>query len=99
MTIQRCTAGCWNSVGNGRAWVGAIDPLPATAVHIIGESIIVSLRFWLCALALYPAAAAAQTSTDEQLWLNVTAQGAIAGDVIHFVEFQPRYGDGVSNLD
>ncbi|MDF2639223.1 MAG: hypothetical protein K0R64_2207 [Novosphingobium lindaniclasticum] len=43
--------------------------------------------------------AAAETREDEQVWVNLTAMGAIAGDVVYFAEIQPRMGDGVSRLD
>ncbi|NJC34575.1 hypothetical protein GGR88_002089 [Sphingomonas jejuensis] len=41
----------------------------------------------------------AAASTDEQLWLNVTVQGPVAGPVVYFAEIQPRFGDGISTLD
>jgi len=43
--------------------------------------------------------APAVASTDEQLWLNVTVQGQVAGPFVYFAELQPRFGDGISDLD
>lgn len=43
--------------------------------------------------------ARAQTTEDEQLWLNLTAMGPVSGDLIYFAEIQPRFGDGVSRPD
>jgi hypothetical protein len=43
--------------------------------------------------------AAAETRHDEQAWVNLTAMGPIAGDLVYFAEFQPRIGDRVSRLD
>jgi hypothetical protein len=52
------------------------------------------------ALALFPAAdLRAQTRQDEQVWVNLTAMGAVSGDLVYFVEAQPRTGDGSSRLD
>lgn len=52
------------------------------------------------ALALVAAStASAETREDEQVWVNLTAMGPIAGDVVYFAEIQPRMGDGVSRLD
>jgi len=50
-------------------------------------------------LAATPGLAAAQTSQDEQAWINLTVQGPVAGDIVYFLEAQPRLGDGVSRLD
>lgn len=41
----------------------------------------------------------AETTQDEQAWINLTAMGPISGDVVYFAEFQPRVGDGISRLD
>ncbi|EJU13562.1 DUF2490 domain-containing protein [Novosphingobium sp. 11B] len=41
----------------------------------------------------------AETTQDEQAWINLTAMGPISGDVVYFAEFQPRIGDGISRLD
>jgi hypothetical protein len=43
--------------------------------------------------------ARAETSHDEQLWINLTAMGSISERAVYFVEFQPRTGDGVSRVD
>jgi hypothetical protein len=43
--------------------------------------------------------ARAETSHDEQLWINLTAMGSISERAVYFVEFQPRIGDGVSRVD
>lgn len=64
---------------------------------------IAALRPFLAALlpALFVAAmpAAAQTTIDGQLWLNGTATGSISGDLVHFTELQPRFGDRAGGLD
>lgn len=41
----------------------------------------------------------AETTHDEQAWVNLTAMGPISGDVVYFAELQPRVGDGISRLD
>lgn len=41
----------------------------------------------------------ADTTHDEQLWLNLTAMGPVTDNLIYFVEIQPRLGDGVSRVD
>lgn len=51
------------------------------------------------AAAAFPGVAQAETTHDEQGWLNLTAMGPIAGDVVYFAELQPRMGDGISRLD
>ncbi|MFC0204386.1 DUF2490 domain-containing protein [Novosphingobium soli] len=60
-------------------------------------------RTFTLALALLAAGSAgtalADTTQDEQAWVNLTAQGAIADKVVYFAEFQPRMGDGISRLD
>ncbi len=43
--------------------------------------------------------AAAETTHDEQVWVNLTATGPISGDLVYFAELQPRIGDGVSRVD
>ncbi|MET1754317.1 DUF2490 domain-containing protein [Novosphingobium sp. RD2P27] len=43
--------------------------------------------------------AIAETSHDEQVWLNLTAMGPLSGNLIYFAEVQPRIGDGVSRID
>ncbi|PNU06408.1 DUF2490 domain-containing protein [Novosphingobium guangzhouense] len=59
----------------------------------------------LAAAALPPLAltaatpALAETTQDEQAWINLTAMGPIAGDVVYFAEFQPRMGDGISRVE
>lgn len=55
-----------------------------------------SLALTLCLAAL---PARADTSSDEQLWVNLTAMGSVSGDLVYFAEWQPRMGDGVSRLD
>ena len=41
----------------------------------------------------------AQTSQDEQVWLNLTAMGSVKGDLVYLAEIQPRIGDGVSRVN
>lgn len=65
---------------------------PQSAPHLV-------LRTLASLLALAAAPALAATSEDEQAWINLTAMGPVAGDVIYFAEVQPRLGDGVSRLD
>lgn len=55
-----------------------------------------SLALTLCLAAL---PARADTSSDEQLWVNLTAMGSVSGDLVYFAEWQPRMGDGISRLD
>ncbi|WP_176595803.1 DUF2490 domain-containing protein [Sphingobium sp. 15-1] len=43
--------------------------------------------------------AMARTTEEEQLWVNLTAMGAVSGKLVYFAEVQPRMGDGVSRLD
>jgi hypothetical protein len=57
-----------------------------------------SLTLSACLLAL-PHPARADTSSDEQLWVNLTAMGSISGKLVYFAEWQPRMGDGISRLD
>lgn len=45
------------------------------------------------------APAHAETSQDEQFWLNVTSMGSIKDDLVYFAEIQPRVGDGISRID
>ena len=52
----------------------------------------------LCA-SLTAETASAQTNTDEQLWLNATALGTIAGDALFHAELQPRIGNDAGGLD
>jgi hypothetical protein len=49
--------------------------------------------------AVLAAPARAETTHDEQAWINLTAMGSIKGDLIYFAEVQPRFGDGVSRFD
>ncbi len=51
------------------------------------------------ALLAFTAPAAARTSEDEQLWVNLTAMGSVKDDLVYFAELQPRIGDGVSRVD
>ncbi|EQB16003.1 DUF2490 domain-containing protein [Sphingobium lactosutens] len=51
------------------------------------------------ALILVGAPASAETSQDEQFWLNLTSMGSIKDDLVYFAEIQPRVGDGVSRID
>jgi hypothetical protein len=46
-----------------------------------------------------PHSSEAQTSHDEQAWVNVTAMGPVSGRLVYFAEVQPRAGDGMSRLD
>jgi len=58
-----------------------------------------SIRPLLAATALLAALpAAAETREDEQVWLNATVTGPVAGNIIYFAEVQPRFADGVSRL-
>lgn len=62
------------------------------------------VRFALAAAALTftataPQIARAETSHDEQVWVNLTAMGSISDKLVYFAELQPRVGDGVSRLD
>lgn len=61
------------------------------------------LRCITCAALVCAASLAqpafAETVQDEQMWVNLTAMGAISGPAVYFVEIQPRIGDGVSRLD
>ncbi len=59
-------------------------------------------RLPLILSALFIAAATpaqAQTSQDEQVWLNLTAMGSVKDDLVYFAEIQPRIGDGVSRVN
>jgi hypothetical protein len=47
----------------------------------------------------WAAPATAQTTHDEQAWINLTAMGPLGRDLIYFAEIQPRFGAGVSGLD
>lgn len=58
--------------------------------------LVTSLVFALCLAAL---PARADTSSDKQLWVNLTTMGTISGDLVYFAEWQPRMGDGLSRLD
>ena len=54
----------------------------------------------LSALSMAAATPAhAQTSQDEQVWLNLTAMGSVKGDLVYLAEIQPRVGDGVSRVN
>ena len=53
----------------------------------------------VAAAGLLASPAAAETSQDEQAWLNLTAMGPVSGDLVYFAEAQPRVGDGMSRLD
>lgn len=55
--------------------------------------------FLSAAMMGIPQNAMARTTEDEQLWINLTAMGSIAGKLVYFAEIQPRIGDGVSRLD
>lgn len=44
-------------------------------------------------------AARADTTQDEQVWVNVTVMGPVSGDLVYFAELQPRAGDNASRLD
>ena len=57
------------------------------------------MRRLLLAAALLPLPAAAQTSADEQAWVNITVQGSIKDELVYFAEVQPRFGDGASRLE
>ncbi|MFC4596074.1 MULTISPECIES: DUF2490 domain-containing protein [Sphingobium] len=48
---------------------------------------------------LAPGSVKAATAEDEQVWMNLTAMGAVTGDLIYFTEVQPRIGNGVSRID
>ncbi len=51
----------------------------------------------LC-LAVSGGRAASETVQDGQLWINTTLFGSV-GDLAFFVEVQPRFGNGISQLD
>ncbi|CAO4137848.1 DUF2490 domain-containing protein [Methylorubrum aminovorans] len=51
----------------------------------------------LC-LAVSGGRAAAETVQDGQLWINTTLFGSV-GDLAFFAEVQPRFGNGISQLD
>ncbi|AEG48531.1 Protein of unknown function DUF2490 [Sphingobium chlorophenolicum L-1] len=54
----------------------------------------------LAACLAFPVShAQARTAEDEQLWVNLTAMGAVSGKLVYFAEVQPRMGDGASRLD
>lgn len=53
----------------------------------------------LAATVLLAQPAAAETTHDEQVWVNLTATGPVSGDLVYFAELQPRIGDGVSRVD
>jgi hypothetical protein len=57
-------------------------------------------RLLLAALcvAASGAPAAAETVQDGQLWINTTLFGSV-GDLAFFAEVQPRFGNGISQLD
>lgn len=51
----------------------------------------------LC-LAVSGGRAASETVQDGQLWINTTLFGSV-GDLAFFAEVQPRFGNGISQLD
>jgi hypothetical protein len=53
----------------------------------------------LLLLTMTGTAALARERHDTQLWVNITGQGSIAGDLVYFAELQPRIGGDVSRLD
>ena len=53
----------------------------------------------LLACLAFTGTAGAATRQDEQLWVNLTAMAPVSGDLVYFVEIQPRMGDGVSRID
>jgi len=56
-------------------------------------------RFLLAAvLPALPAPAAAQIDHDLRAWVNLNAQGTIAGRTLFYVEAQPRVGDDLARL-
>jgi hypothetical protein len=55
-----------------------------------------SLALTLCLTSL---PARADTSSDEQLWVNLTAMGSVSGNLVYFAEWQPRMGESLSRLD
>lgn len=61
------------------------------------------MRLPLASLALLAIVSAqpanAETTQDEQVWVNLTAMGPISGDLLYFAELQPRIGDGISRVD
>ncbi|MFW2829323.1 DUF2490 domain-containing protein [Sphingomonas sp. ID0503] len=54
------------------------------------------LALLLSLIAASPTLAA--TREDEQLWVNATVMGPVAGDLVYFAEVQPRFDQGVSHL-
>lgn len=62
------------------------------------RQIIVSCLF-AAAASLPLAPVAAQTTQDEQLWINMTVQAKIAGPLLFFAEVQPRVSDRAQGLE
>lgn len=62
-------------------------------------SVCASLSVLALPFAALPNAARAETISDEQLWINLTAMGSVKDRLIYFAEFQPRMGDGMSRVD
>ncbi len=54
--------------------------------------------FALLAVAVAAGVPARASAHDAQLWLNTTLFGS-AGDIAYFAEVQPRFGNGISQLD
>lgn len=50
-------------------------------------------------LVAAPHSAMAQMSEDQQVWVNLTAMGALKDRLVYFAEVQPRSGEGVDRLD
>ena len=44
--------------------------------------------------AVIASPALAETTQDEQAWINLTAIGPVSGDLVYFAEVQPRFGNG-----
>ncbi|MBV1687016.1 DUF2490 domain-containing protein [Novosphingobium sp. G106] len=58
---------------------------------------IVALSAAFAALA-FGSPSHAETSQDEQVWLQIVAQGPVAGKVVYLAELQPRFGDRAKGL-
>ncbi|MFZ3482628.1 DUF2490 domain-containing protein [Sphingomonas sp. 3-13AW] len=56
------------------------------------------IAFAALAAAAPAAPALAQTSQDEQVWVNVTLMGSAKDDLLYFVEAQPRLMEGLSEM-
>ncbi len=58
----------------------------------------VARAFALLAMAVAAVVPVRASAHDAQLWFNTTLFGSV-GDVAYFAEVQPRFGNGISQLD